>query len=162
MGWVDGWTIDTLRVHLAGQIVDLRTMLDERYAAQARAFDTALVAHYTAMRAALESADKAVTKAEEASGKRFDSVNAFRGQLTDQARTFVTRDQYTTAHESLRQMIDLQRAGLADHTAYDIAAQGKLTADLTGLRARYAGVSVALGVIMTVLIVLVTIIELAK
>ena len=196
----DGWTIETLRAHVVGQIVDLRTMLDERYATQTKALDAAFVAQQTAMRTALESAEKAVatamiaaekavTKAENAAEKRFEAVNEFRGQLSDQATRFlrrdeaevrlqgildkvataeklatraVTQDQYVASHESLRMMIDNERGSLAEHRAYDIEAQGKLAADLTGLKSRWAGVSVALGVIMTVLIVLVTVVGLAK
>jgi hypothetical protein len=188
MGGVDGWTIDTLRAHLAGQIVDLRTMLDERYATQTKSLDAAFVAHQAAVRTALDSAEKAVTKAEAAAEKRFESVNEFRGQLADQAGHFinraetevrlqaimdkvntvegivvraVTQDQYAAAHEALRQSVDTERLSLADHKAWDIKLIGDLGAALTGLKNRYAGASVALGVIMTVLIVLVTVVGLA-
>lgn len=44
-----------------------------------------------AVSAALAAAEKAVAKAEIAAEKRFDAVNEFRGQLKDQAATFVTR-----------------------------------------------------------------------
>ena len=44
-----------------------------------------------AVLAALAAAEKAVSKAEIAAEKRFDAVNEFRGQLKDQAATFVTR-----------------------------------------------------------------------
>ena len=200
MGCMDSWTIETLRTHVLGQICDLRTMLDERYATQTKALDAAFVAQQTAMRTALESAEKAVatamiaaekavTKAENAAEKRFEAVNEFRAQLADQAGHFinrseaevrllaildkvataerlaaraVTQDQYIASHESLRMMIDGERVSLTEHRTYDIEAQGKLSADLAGLKSRYAGVSVALGVIMTVLIVLVTVVGLAK
>lgn len=41
--------------------------------------------------AALAAADKAATKAEIASDKRFDSVNEFRETLTDQAQNFISK-----------------------------------------------------------------------
>lgn len=44
-----------------------------------------------AVQAALASAEKAVNKAEAAAEKRFEMMNEFRGQLSDQATTFVTR-----------------------------------------------------------------------
>jgi hypothetical protein len=173
---MDGWTIETLRAHILGQIVDLRTMLDERYATQTKALDAAFVAQQEAMKVALDSAAQAVTKAEVATEKRFEAVNEFRGQLSDQTSTFinraevdvrltaiqdkiavveriathsVTQDQYGASHDSLRMMIDTERTALGD-----------LGAALSNLRSRYAGVSVALGVIMTVLIVLVTVVQL--
>jgi hypothetical protein len=45
----------------------------------------------TATSAALAAAEKAVTKAEIAADKRFESVNEFRQALTDQTGTFITR-----------------------------------------------------------------------
>lgn len=47
-----------------------------------------------AVAAALSAAKEAVAKAETAAEKRFEAVNEFRGQLTDQAATFVTRAEY--------------------------------------------------------------------
>lgn len=46
---------------------------------------------------ALAAADKAVSKAELATEKRFEGVNEFRGQLTDQARTFMPRTESDAA-----------------------------------------------------------------
>lgn len=100
---VSGWTTDTLHVYLQQQLYDLRTMLDERYATQVKAVDaafaaqqqamtTALAAAERAVATALQSAEKAVTKAEVAQEKRLESVNEFRGQLSDQASTFVRRE----------------------------------------------------------------------
>lgn len=100
---VSGWTTDTLQAHLQRQIDDLRTMLDERYATQTKAIDAAFVANQTAMQtaftaseravqAALDAAEKAVAKAEAAAEKRFEAVNEFRGQLSDQVNTFAPRE----------------------------------------------------------------------
>lgn len=41
---------------------------------------------------ALDAAQTAVTKAETATEKRFDAVNEFRGQLADQASSFMPRE----------------------------------------------------------------------
>ena len=51
--------------------------------------------------------EKAVTKAELASDKRFDSVNEFRSQLADQQRTFIPRPEYVLAHKQLEDRINL-------------------------------------------------------
>jgi len=55
---------------------------------------------------ALASADQAVTKAEVATNKRFDAVNAFRQQLADQTRTFVTREVMDAQISPLNKAID--------------------------------------------------------
>lgn len=99
---VSGWTVDTLGAHLNRRIMDLQSMLDERYQTQTKAVDAAFLAQQTAMQTALTSAEravqtalisaeKAVVKAEVSSEKRFEAVNEFRGQLADQASTFVSR-----------------------------------------------------------------------
>jgi hypothetical protein len=89
-----GWSVETLRAHLQRQLDDLRAALDERHQTQTKAVDTAFIAQQTAMQAALQAVEKAITKAEIASDKRFESVNAFRAQLNDQAATFMPRAEH--------------------------------------------------------------------
>lgn len=89
--------------HFERVIEDLRGMLDERYqtqtkavdaafAAQQQAMTTALAAAERAVATALQSAERAVSKSEAAQEKRLEGVNEFRAQLSDQAATFVRRD----------------------------------------------------------------------
>jgi hypothetical protein len=87
---VSGWTVDTLHAHIQRQLDDMRRMLDERAIAADRA-----------VAAALDAAEKAVAKAESAAERRFESVNEFRAQLTDQTATFIPRKEYDVAHQSL-------------------------------------------------------------
>lgn len=49
--------------------------------------------------------EKAVKTANEASEKRFDAVNEFRGQLGDQVRTFLPRTEYDARHETLENRV---------------------------------------------------------
>jgi len=101
------WTVDTLAIHLQRQLDDFRRTLQERYETQTKAVDAAFVAQQTAMQTALTAAEravatamlaaeKAVDKAEEAATKRFEAVNEFRGQLSDQAATFMPRSEAET------------------------------------------------------------------
>lgn len=114
------WPVDLLYMHLHGEIQSvrgelaanaelslsrleaLRDMLDERYQTQTKALDAAFLAQQTAMatafsvadqavQAALLAAEKAVSKAETAAERRFESVNEFRAQLSDQTQTFMPR-----------------------------------------------------------------------
>jgi DnaJ-domain-containing protein 1 len=55
---------------------------------------------------ALNASDKAVTKAEVANEKRFESVNEFRSQLNDQSKTFVSRVEFISATGSLVDKVD--------------------------------------------------------
>jgi hypothetical protein len=120
-----GWTLDSLASALQRQIDDLRAMLDERYATQTRAVDAAFLAQSTAMATALTAAErlvqtaasateKAIGKAELAGDKRFESVNEFRGQLRDQAATFLPRTEYLAGHSSLAEKIDAAGGRVAE------------------------------------------------
>jgi hypothetical protein len=73
---------------------------------QKDAVSTAFTAQEKAVAAALTAADRAVSKAEVASEKRFDSVNEFRGQLSDQAASFLPRIEFNRALEALTDRMD--------------------------------------------------------
>ena len=62
---------------------------------------------------ALNASEKAVSKAEMATEKRFDSVNEFRAQLKDQAATLMPREETFTKFNAIEEKIeDLKRAGV--------------------------------------------------
>lgn len=88
---VSGWTVDTLRSHLS-------TIINERDRRYGERFD----AQENAVAAALQAAKEAVNKAETAAEKRFDAVNEFRGQLADQAATFMPREVAETQMAGIR------------------------------------------------------------
>jgi CHASE3 domain sensor protein len=77
----------------------LRQLMDERDTRYQQRFDD----QTQAISAALLAAEKAVTKAEAASEKRFDAVNEFRGALADQARLLVNRTEVEAWREQLRE-----------------------------------------------------------
>lgn len=83
---------------------DLR--YQQRYDAQQKALEAALLAAEKAVQAALVAAEKAVTKAELAAERRFESVNEFRGQLADQATLFMPRAEYESAHTALEDKLN--------------------------------------------------------
>jgi hypothetical protein len=63
--------------------------------------DVRLDAIDRSLQVGLETQKEAVEKASIASNERFQSVNEFRGQLGDQARTFLPRLEYEQAHQAL-------------------------------------------------------------
>jgi hypothetical protein len=54
----------------------------------------------------MASAEKAVTKAEAAAEKRFEAVNEFRGQLSDQASQFMPRSESNVRYSALADKVD--------------------------------------------------------
>jgi len=79
--------------------------LKERVAALDRLFTAQLSAQDEKVQLALSSAEKAITKAEIATEKRFEGVNEFRSALSDQASTFATRAVVDTQLEALRDRV---------------------------------------------------------
>jgi hypothetical protein len=111
------WTTETLRAFLMQRIDNLETLLDERYRTQTTAIDAAFKAQQAAVaagfagsertaQAGLTAAREASDKAEKAADKRFESVNEFRGQLSDQAATLISRAEYLVQHSALNDKVD--------------------------------------------------------
>jgi hypothetical protein len=84
----DGWTPGTLKSHLTAIYDERDLRYQQRFDAQTKAVEAALLA-----------AKEAVIKAELAMEKRFDGVNEFRETLSDQAAQFVTLAQFTELKE---------------------------------------------------------------
>jgi len=64
--------------------------------------------------ASLDAADKAISKSENAADKRFDSVNAFRAQLSDQALTFMPRKESDVRIDAIAEKIEANAARIND------------------------------------------------
>ena len=73
---------DVATTRTEDSIISLREYVDIRFEAQEKATATAL-----------SNADRAVTKAETATEKRFESVNEFRAALADSARDLMPRQE---------------------------------------------------------------------
>ena len=67
---------------------------DEQQRANQRAIDAALLAQKEAVAAALESQKEAFASFRAATDKRFESVNEFRGTLSDNQATYLPREEY--------------------------------------------------------------------
>ena len=70
-------------------------------------FNKILQAHDDKNKLAFDALQRAVDKAEIATEKRFESVNEFRTQLGDQARSFMPRTEYEVTHKNLDTKIDV-------------------------------------------------------
>lgn len=127
---VSGWTVDTMHQHLIG-------IMDERDTRYQQRFD----AQQLGLTDALKAAEKAVVKAEVATDKRFEGVNEFRETLSDQANTFMTRHEYSAAHDALVEKVEAiakiqdnavgHSQGLTAGWGYLVAAVGLAVAIVT-------------------------------
>lgn len=114
-----GWTLLTLKEYMEalvdgakGEAVGHAMHDDNRFLA---------LEHATAV--AMTAAEKATTKAEAATEKRFDAVNEFRGQLSDQAATLVGRPEYLAAHDSITDKISALNTRITEHLGSERGAQ---------------------------------------
>lgn len=81
-----------LREHLEALVNELDRRTGQRFDQNDKALEAALLSAKEAVAAALTAAKEAVDKAELAASKRFEATNEFRGQLADQAATFMPRE----------------------------------------------------------------------
>jgi hypothetical protein len=121
---------------------DLR--YQQRFDAQTKAIDAALLAAEKAIGAALIAAEKAVTKAEVATEKRFEGVNEFRQTLSDQTATFVSRVEF-----------EAQRAGTGERIRELASRIDKTEGRSTGLNLGWAylcGAAILAGSILAIIL----------
>lgn len=104
------WTVDTLKQH----------------------YDSLREADKDALAAALQAVKEDNEKTAVAFEKRFDSVNEFRGQLSDQANTFLPRPEYDANHKALEDKIDNKYQTLLDK-------EDALTARVAAIENRSSG-----------------------
>jgi hypothetical protein len=85
------WTPETLRVHLEALLAEKNLRDQQRFDAQEKALADALTAVEKGTQATFQAAKEATLKAEHAAEARYAAMNEFRGQLSDQASTFMPR-----------------------------------------------------------------------
>jgi hypothetical protein len=83
----DDWTANQVKSILDDRVNDMHELLREKD----RRYEQMFRDQKEATNLALSAAQLAVSKAEAAAEKRFDSVNEFRQVLSDQTASFVTR-----------------------------------------------------------------------
>ena len=127
----------TVEEALATRISALEKLLDEREDRTKERFASMKIA----VDAALAAADRAVTKAETATEKRFEGVNEFRETLRDQAATLLPRGEYSVLHIALEKKVDglssriehIARKDWSTVGAYIVGAVGIVAMILTAL-----------------------------
>ena len=94
--------LDGIRDLLLAKVESSRTVMDERdvrYEQRFKAMD-----EKTSL--AMTASEKAVSKAEAATEKRFDAVNEFRGTLSDQARLLIPREEVNARFYAYDQRVE--------------------------------------------------------
>src|SRR6476659_9316217 len=126
----EGWTTDTALQHVLSLIGANDHRYEQRFMDQERAVTMALAA-----------AKEAVTKAELAAERRFESVNEFRNTLSDQQRTLVARTEVDSMVRGLNEKIaaldkivdrlQAERLGIKGGWGYAVGVIGLVVAVLS-------------------------------
>ena len=102
---MESWVNDKISTLLKIiELTDLR--YEQRFQSLQLAAQNANSEQQKAIDAALLAADRAVSKSEVATEKRFESVNEFRAQLSDQVATFISRSEYALSHTALSEKME--------------------------------------------------------
>lgn len=94
--------------------ITLHELFDIKLAALTALVDAKLAALTSQVAATFACADRAVSKAEIATEKRFDSVNEFRKALSDQATEFLPRGEYNVQHKALADRVEINGTRVAE------------------------------------------------
>jgi hypothetical protein len=139
--------LDTLNTLIAGN--DKR--YEQRFEGQKAAIDAAFAAQKEAINAALAAADRAVAKAENATEKRFESVNEFRGTLDNQQRTLIPRSE-----------VDVMVRGLEEKIANNTKQLDAMNAERAGLKGGWGYAVGVVGFVLTLLTLGVLLLKLVR
>jgi len=145
------WTIDTALQH----VLSLIGANDHRYEQRFNDLDAAMNKGFERQKetvnVALQAADRAVTKAELAAEKRFESVNEFRNTLADQQRTLVSRTEVDALMHSFNdKVVGLEKV------------VDRLQAERQGIRGGYGYAVGVVGFVLTLATLIVMVLKFAK
>ncbi len=101
-------------VSLHDYLVEVDRRYEARFLELENRFKEGLDSQKDAVQTAMAAAEKAVTKAEASSEKRFESVNEFRAQLNDQVKTFMSRVETEQRMQVLTERLDISLAALSE------------------------------------------------
>jgi hypothetical protein len=122
--------LDGVRELFLAEVRSISTVMDERdirYEQRFKAMD-----EKTSL--ALTASEKAVSKAETATEKRFDAVNEFRGTLSDQARLLIPREEVNARFISYDQKVE----ALKEQISKDISSLKESRSEGAGRTATWA------------------------
>ncbi len=101
--------------------------------------------------AAMLSQKEAVTKAEESSDRKFESVNEFRGTLADQQRMLMPRNEVDVLMRGMYEKIDAQNTTIKEQNERVIALTATVSGKKEGQSNSWGFVSGIIGIVMVLM-----------
>ena len=124
------WTAKSLYRHFSQIIEDLKVYINQRFSDQDKAVQAALLAAKEAVIKAELSAEKRADEVRD----RFATVNEFRGQLADQASTFMPRSEAEIQFSNLEDKIASNTSNI-DRTGGGVTAGQRMVTVLLSVAA---------------------------
>lgn len=128
-------------------IVNLQKVMDERD----RRYEDRFTAMDEKTSLALAGSEKAVSKAETATEKRFDSVNEFRGTLNDQAATLLPRAEANARFDALDAKNEDMKAEISSLRDSRSTGEGKDKAGQHNITTIFSILAIAIAVVAILL-----------
>ena len=134
--------------------VSLREYLAALINAERERSDARFKSIEDSVHAAFTESQKAITKAETATEKRFEGVNEFRMTLSDQASQFVTRDTLAATTEKLQSGIDRNHQDIESVARRIEMASGEQTGSRVTKASLYSVTGLAIGAISVIVVII--------
>jgi hypothetical protein len=141
-----GWNFETFEKYINQRFGDLSLQLRERYEAQQTGVTAALAAAEKAVNAALIAAEKAVDKAEGAQQLRNEAQNEFRQALSDLSKLMWTRDEGSSAVNSIGRELNITIASSAEKISILEQAYANVQGRIWAVSALFAIAALAIDV----------------
>ena len=142
--------VDNLEKNLLARIEAENKLTDSKFVTQ----EAMMTGGAERVRLALDASKEAIIKAEVATEKRFEGVNEFRAQLSDQARTFMPRTEAIQlaeqASERIRELSDRLTERIGELTAWRNRTEGQGLGVKENRNGLYAALSATVAVIAIV------------
>lgn len=132
---------------IKSQIDNIMTLISANDKSYNQRFDNVI----QATQSALAAADRAVNKAETASEKRFEGINEFRGALSDQQKTLVTRTEIDLLSKTLNEKLDIFNKEIAGLRESRALLEGKASQNSVFISYVISVVGVILGILGLIL-----------
>ncbi len=132
----------------------LRDLFEANRQSDLRYFERVIAESNASVRSALDAAEKAVGKAEVAQQLHNAMANEFRGQLSDQAATFMPRAEFDSQHTALLRVVADLKDQLTERIDTRTATNEKAIVALQEAAAASAGKSLGVSSAMATLLLI--------
>ncbi|MEV0556199.1 hypothetical protein AB0I27_22455 [Streptomyces sp. NPDC050597] len=144
-----GWTLDTFHTHVTALLAEMDRRYEQRYEAQQKALEAALLAAEKAVQTAMVAAEKATSKAADAADKRIEALNELRGIVNDIGSLQMPRREAEERLRGLAEKLDELKVSYSQTTSQTAGHSAGLNAGWAYLLASIGAVATVIAVVLS-------------